>query len=91
MINPALLIGLNQATYLMDSLVRGRSKQEIIDSWGGDEQLVTMWTLFLEHNHWIERGLNGWSVTAKGNKWSIKGTDSPQVDTGFGNSESDEP
>jgi len=34
-INPAHLIGLNQATYLMDSLVRGRSKQEIIDSWGG--------------------------------------------------------
>jgi hypothetical protein len=70
--DPVRLIGLRQATYLMDCLAKGQGKQEIIENWGGDEQLVDMWILFLEHNHWIEQGLNGWSITPKGKMWHAK-------------------
>jgi hypothetical protein len=65
-IEPVRLGGLKQAVYVLDCLVKGHSEEQIAITLGNDKQLVQMWILFLKHNHWIEEGLNGWSVTAKG-------------------------
>jgi len=64
--DPARLVGLKQAVYVMECLVKGQSKEEIVGTLGADEQLVTMWISFLMHNHWIAQTIGGWSSTAKG-------------------------
>ena len=69
-IDPLQLAGLKQATYVMKSLVKGYTEEEITKILGGDEQLVTMWILFLKHNHWIEATMEGWDTTSKGLEWS---------------------
>ena len=68
--DPARLVGLKQAAYVMECLVKGQSEEEIVRTIGGDEQLVTMWISFLKHNHWITETMGGWSTTAKGVAWS---------------------
>jgi hypothetical protein len=65
-IEPVRLAGLKQAVYVMDCLVKGHSEEQIAITLGDDKQLVSMWLLFLKHNHWIEETMNGWSLTAKG-------------------------
>lgn len=75
-IDPIRLAGLKQAIYVMQRLTEGQSKEDISASLANDEQLVKMWILFLKHNHWIEEGLNGWSITAKGRTWCGKYVDS---------------
>jgi hypothetical protein len=36
----------------------------------GDEQLVAMWTNFLQHNRWIKRtSSEAWTLTDKGKAW----------------------
>ncbi|HEU4605112.1 MAG TPA: hypothetical protein VFS46_02620 [Nitrososphaera sp.] len=74
-IDPMRLAGLKQATYVMQCLIKGQSKEDITVALGNDEQLVNMWISFLRHNHWIDEGLNGWSITAKGRTWCGKGVD----------------
>ncbi|HEV8404274.1 MAG TPA: hypothetical protein VGQ13_00040 [Nitrososphaera sp.] len=71
-IDPVRLAGLKQAVYVMERLVEGHSEEQIAIALGDDKQLVTMWMLFLEHNHWIETKINGWSITAKGKTWCGK-------------------
>lgn len=68
--DPARLVGLKQAVYVMECLVKGQSEEEIVRTISGDEQLVTMWISFLKHNHWIAETNGGWSSTAKGVAWS---------------------
>ena len=69
MLDPVRLVGLKQATYIMECLARGQSEQQIAGALAGDEQLLRMWISFLQHNHWMEAGLNGWSITTKGASW----------------------
>jgi hypothetical protein len=67
---PGRLAGLKQATYVMESLVKGYTEEEITKILGGDAQLVRMWILFLRHNHWIEATMEGLDATSKGLEWS---------------------
>jgi hypothetical protein len=68
--DPIRLAGLKQATYVMDSLVKGYTEEEITKILGGDAQLVKMWILFLKYNQWIEATMEGWDTTSKGLEWS---------------------
>lgn len=65
--------GLRQAAYVMERLVTGKSKDQIVRTLYVDEQLVTMRISFLKHNHGIAETKEGWwSATAKGIAWSRK-------------------
>ena len=74
MINPDRLVGLKQACFVMDSLVNHHSEEEIAQKLGGDAQLVRMWILFLQHNHWMTETRRGWTITARGSLWREKVT-----------------
>lgn len=69
MLDPVRLVGLKQAVFVMQGLTTGQSEQQIAMALDGDEQLLRMWISFLQHNHWMEAGLNGWSITTKGAWW----------------------
>lgn len=71
-IQPTKLAGLKQAVYVMEGLVKGQSEEQMAMTLDCEEQLITMWVVFLTHNHWIERTMSGWSVSAKGAEWSRK-------------------
>jgi hypothetical protein len=68
-VNPIEFVGLKQAAYISRCLVNGQSKEEIARAFDGDVQLVNMWTLFVEHNHWINSLDGRWSFTTKGQRW----------------------
>jgi len=69
-VNPTDLVGLKQAAYVSRCLVNGQSKEDIARAFGGDVQLVDMWTLFVKYNHWINSSQDGsWTFTAKGQQW----------------------
>ena len=70
-INPLQLRGLKQAFYVLHCLEEGRSNEEIIQKFDGDEQLVDIWISFVKHNHWIAQdSLGQWRLTEKGRKWA---------------------
>lgn len=69
-IHPERLLGLKQAVFVMKCLVDGHAEKEIANMLGGDKQLVSMWSLFLKHNGWMEAEIEGWSITTKGLEWS---------------------
>ena len=66
MINPDRLLGLRQASFVMDCLVHHHSEEEIAQKLGGDEQLARMWILFLQQNHWVVEKRGVWTITGKG-------------------------
>jgi hypothetical protein len=63
---------LTQAVYVLKSLEDGISEKEIIEQFGGDEQLVQIWILFLFHNSWMEHPDGRWQATDKGKEWIAK-------------------
>lgn len=66
-IQPASLRGLKQAAYILKCLEQKETKQQIVLKFGGDEQLVEMWILFLLHNHHLKKeSSNGYIITDKG-------------------------
>lgn len=68
--DPYDLRGLEQAIFLLEQLCNGRDRNVIIGQMHGDEQLVSMWTSFLLHNHWIEHSsAEEWMLTDKGKAW----------------------
>jgi hypothetical protein len=68
-IDPLKLSGLHQAEYILSCMIEGQSREAIITKFKGDEQLVEMWTLFLVHNHWVERNQFGAiALTEKGRR-----------------------
>jgi hypothetical protein len=69
MIDPVRFVGLEQAAYVMDCLVRNDSEENTVSMLGGDKQLFDMWKSFLKHNHWITETMQGYSTTAKGAMW----------------------
>lgn len=73
-INPVNVRGLKQALLVLRSLEKGTNAQHIVENFGGDMQLVEIWTNFLIHNHWIEKievdaGRARYVVTDKGRDW----------------------
>jgi len=64
-VNPIDLVGLQQAVYVSRCLTSGQGRKEIATAFGGDQQLVDMWILFLKYNHWIECSNGSWSLTEK--------------------------
>ena len=70
LIDPVRLLGLKQAAYVMECLVKGQSEDEIVKMLGGDEQLFDMWKSFLKYNQWMTTEMEGWSMTGKGTEWS---------------------
>jgi hypothetical protein len=69
-IDPVRLVGLKQAAYVMECLVKNASEEQIVSKLGGDEQLYDMWKIFLKYNQWVTETMQGWMVTAKGRMWS---------------------
>ena len=70
--DPYKLRGLDQAIYLLVELCGGCEKSDLIGAMHGDKQLVDLWMNFLQHNHWIARGMssaNPWVLTDKGKQW----------------------
>ncbi|HEY1248607.1 MAG TPA: hypothetical protein VGE97_06450 [Nitrososphaera sp.] len=66
-INPLKLSGLHQAEYVLNCMIEGQSNESTVNKFEGDEQLVQMWTLFVVHNHWVERNKYGAiALTEKG-------------------------
>jgi hypothetical protein len=67
--DPLKLSGLHQAEFVLNSMIEGQSREATITKFEGDEQLVQMWTLFVVHNHWIERNSSGAiALTEKGRR-----------------------
>lgn len=50
----------------MKRLEGGKNLDEIIKEFESDQQLVKMWIMFLESNHWIEKPDGKWIITTKG-------------------------
>lgn len=68
-IDPLKLSGLHQAEYILSCMIEGQSREATITKFKGDEQLVQMWTLFVVHNHWVERNQFGaLALTEKGKR-----------------------
>lgn len=61
--------GLEGAAYIMTCLLKHNRKRDIIEDFGGDEQLVSMWINFLIHNRWIKKEGYLWTSTNKGELW----------------------
>lgn len=80
-IEPNRLSGLKQAVYVMDCITTGQTREQIARTLGGDTQLVAMWLSFLQHNHWMIEGFDGWHVTAKGVKWNTRLVEPTKVTT----------
>ena len=71
----AKLIGLKQATYVLEQVALGKFPPQVVDAFEGDSQLVEISTGFLTNIGWIERDkicLKGYIVTEKGNTWLAK-------------------
>ena len=83
--DPYNLRGLEQAIFLLEQLCGGRDRDVIISQMHGDEQLVSLWINFLQHNHWIERSSSEeWRITAKGIAWinRVQKSSSPKLGSG---------
>ena len=64
--------GLAQALHVLKRLDEGKSRDEIVKEFDGDEQIVEIWTSFLAHNGWMSHPDGRWEVTAKGKMWIEK-------------------
>ena len=71
--SPTTLSGLRQAIYIMRCLDNGEYFEQIIEKFGGDEQLVKLWMSFLLHNKCIQYPRDyKWLITDKGKRWIEK-------------------
>lgn len=73
-LNGALFKDLARAVYIMDCLVKGQPKWQIVYKFNGDEQLVAMLISFLIHSQWVKQdGQTGeWAMTAKSETWIVQ-------------------
>jgi predicted transcriptional regulator len=56
----------------MGCIKQGKSEQEIVACFEGDEQLVNMWMMFLRGNRWIETDKHGnFVITEKAKRWML--------------------
>jgi hypothetical protein len=68
-INPVNLKGLKQALFVLQSLEKGITAEQVSEQLDGDTQLVEIWTNFLIHNHWIQFSGSGYVISEKGREW----------------------
>ena len=57
---------------MFSPLEDGMHEGDIIEQFGGDEQLVQLWISFLLHNRWMEHPDGKWEATEKGKMWIVK-------------------
>jgi len=50
---PSSMKAFDQARYIMESLLKGETVEKIAAKFNEDKQLVQMWILFLQYNHFI--------------------------------------
>ena len=71
-LNPKKLSPLETAAYVLECIVEGKRKEEIVQRFDDDEQLVSLWLTFLKANDWLEEDHNSSSqllVTEEGKQW----------------------
>jgi hypothetical protein len=51
--NPYSLSPLRQASYILKCISEGRPRKEIVEQFGGDEQLVLIWINYLMERHYL--------------------------------------
>ncbi|MDQ6864550.1 MAG: hypothetical protein M3044_12075 [Thermoproteota archaeon] len=70
--NPKKLSPLESAAYVLECIQEGKQKEEIVQRFNDDEQLVSLWLTFLKANDWLEEDHNSSSqlvVTEEGKQW----------------------
>jgi predicted transcriptional regulator len=71
-LNPKKLSPLGSAAYVLECIKEGKRKEEIVQRFNDDEQLVSLWLTFLKANDWLEEDHNSSShlvVTEEGKQW----------------------
>jgi len=53
-LNPKKLSPLETAAYVLECIDEGKRKEEIVQRFDDDEQLVSLWLTFLKANGWVE-------------------------------------
>jgi hypothetical protein len=73
--NPKKLSPLETAAYVLECIHEGKRKEEIVQRFDDDEQLVSLWLTFLKANDWLEEDHNSNSqlvVSEEGKQWIKK-------------------
>ncbi|MDQ6864097.1 MAG: hypothetical protein M3044_09755 [Thermoproteota archaeon] len=70
--NPKKLSPLETAAYVLECIHEGKRKEEIVQRFDDDEQLVSLWLTFLKANDWLEEDHDSNSqlvVSEEGKQW----------------------
>jgi hypothetical protein len=71
-LNPKKLSPLETAAYVLACIHEGKRKEEIVQRFDDDEQLVSLWLTFLKANDWLEEDHDSNSqlvVSEEGKQW----------------------
>jgi len=74
-VNAGKLSPLESAVYVLRCIYEGKRKDEIVQQFDGDEQLVSLWLTFLKANDWLQENqyANGQlEVSEQGRQWLEK-------------------
>ena len=74
-LNPKKLSPLETAAYVLACIHEGKGKEEIVQRFDDDEQLVSLWLTFLKANDWLEEdhdSNNQLVVSEEGKQWIEK-------------------
>ena len=74
-LNPKKLSPLETAAYVLECIHEGKRKEEIVERFDDDEQLVSLWLTFLKANDWLEEDHDSNSqlvVSVEGKQWIKK-------------------
>jgi hypothetical protein len=74
-VNTGKLSPLESAVYVLRCIYEGKRKDEIVQRFDGDEQLVSLWLTFLKTNDWLQENqyANGQlEVSEQGRQWLEK-------------------
>lgn len=74
-LNPKKLSPLESAAYVLECIHEGKRKEEIVQRFDDDGQLVSLWLTFLKANDWLEEDHDSNSqlvVSEEGKRWIEK-------------------
>jgi len=74
-LKPKKLSPLETAAYVLECIHEGKRKEEIVQRFDNDEQLVSLWLTFLKANDWLEEdhdSNNQLVVSEEGKQWIKK-------------------
>jgi hypothetical protein len=74
-VNAGKLSPLESAVYVLRCIYEGKRKDELVQRFDGDEQLVSLWLTFLKANDWLQENqyANGQlEVSEQGRQWLEK-------------------